>query len=381
MGRYLRGKGKLQSKPWEGFKNPVHMLEAVARSKADDPHWEAVRRIAQDYLDGRKTPKFKLRRNDLLKITHHSPHKISKALMHDLARARRQKKKGAGLWDAISAVWSEAAHLVGADALWDALGMYTPTLSISDQQQEIAGALQQAYKPMGERKDSVGGMQRLSSYDTDQISVWQQENGELLVTVRGTKMNASDIGNDAQILAGGEVRSPELESLLQQLNTEGQKYSLAGHSLATQFIVNSKMDGIAQADNYYLFNPASSPFQGSSYLQKEANDPDYTYFLNRADLVSKGLYQKMTNDTLKNVVTSPWTWDPVSCHVLGQWVADTPEGEEPREPEEDEMAEVSPSLRASFEAEVETEQEEAEEAAEQQGVEARKSGWTVNFNK
>ena len=375
MGRYLRGRGKLQTKQWKGFKSPEHMLQAVARSRADDPHWEAVRRIAQDFLDGRKTPKYKLRRNDLLKVTHYPPHTLTKSLMHDLSRARRQKKKGAGIFDAIHALWDEAAHLVGADALWDALGMYTPTLSITDPQQEIAAALQQAYKPVGERRGVVGNMTRLASFDTDQLAVWQQENGEYLITVRGTKISSgSDLGNDAQILAGGEVRSHELETLLQQLNMEGQKYNLAGHSLSTQFVVNSKMDGIAKADNYYLFNPASSPFQSGDYLRTEANDPAFTYFLSRGDVVSRGLYQKMTNETLGRVVMGDWKWDPLSSHLLGQWVPDKPES-----PIEDEITKPAEDEKDDDEKE-EAEEEEAEEAEEQQGEDARKTGWTVNYN-
>ena len=324
-------------------------------------------RAAQDFVDERKVPKNKVRRNDLLKIIHHSeePHKLVAPLMHDLRRARRGKKRGGGIFDAFWAIAAEARHLLGVDAFLDSIGLGHKHIPLSDKQGEVAGALQQAYKPIEDRKDRVGDLKRLHGYDTDQIAVWEQPNGQLLLTVRGTKMNASDLGNDAQIMGGGEVRSTELQTLLQDLNSRGVTYDIAGHSLATQFIQNAVRDGDAtNVDEIMLFNPASSPFQKSDYLTEEANDPRYTWFINQGDVVSRGLYQKMNRETLGSdrIHLGPYRWDPLHAHFLDQWVPE--EAEKETEGEEEQA-----------------EEKEADDASAEQGEEARKSGWTVNFTK
>ena len=367
MGRYLK-----KQKKWS-FESPGHMVQCIARSHKDDPHWTSMVRAAQDFLDERKVPKNRVRRNDLMKIIHHSsePHKLVAPLMHDLRRAARGKKRGAGIFDAFWAIAAEARHLLGIDAFIDSIGLGYKHIPLSEKEEVVAAALQQAYKSIEERKDRVGDLKRLPGYDTDQIAVWEQPDGQLLVTVRGTKMNASDLGNDAQIMGGGEVRSTELQTLLQDLNSRDAVYDIAGHSLATQFIQNAVRDGDAtNADEILLFNPASSPFQKSSYLTEEANDPRYTWFINQGDVVSRGLYQKMNSETLGSdrIHLGSYRWDPLHAHFLDQWV---PEQAEEEIEKEEEQAEEQDKAK----------EKEAEEAAAEQGEEARKSGWTVNFNK
>ena len=391
------------------FKNPAHMVQFLSRSREDDPHWVAMVRSARDFLDERKVPKYKIKRNDLLKIVHHPPHEVAGMLMHDLRKAKQSKEKGAGIfsgiWNGISAITDEAAHLVGFDALKDAIGLGWDHIPLSNHEEEVAIALEQSYKNWGERSAMAGSMRRLPEYDTDDLCVWKQKDGELLVTVRGTKMNASDLGNDAQIFAGGEVRSTELQTLLQYLDWTGEHYSLAGHSLGTQFIQNAIKDdeGGQNVDQIYLFNPASSTFQSTSYLKEQANDKRYTWFINQGDLVSKALWQQMNNETLGSdrIHIAPYTWDPLSSHMVGQWVVDDWKPEEKKTDEiKKEDVEWKPpeaqkgdipmqSLQDAIKkGEVETiteqqddEEVEAEEAAEQQGEEARHSGWTVNYNK
>ena len=99
-------------------------------------------------------------------------------------------------------------------------------------------------------------------------------------------------------------------------------------------------DGEAKnADEFYLFNPASSPFQSTEYLKEEANNPDFTWFINQGDLVSKGLYQQMGKETLGSdrIHLGPYRWDPLHAHFLDQWV---PEGyDEPEAQEEEETPE------------------------------------------
>ena len=371
--RYRKAKQKQKKeRKWEGFRTPGHMVQVVSRSHKDDPHWKGMVRVAQDWLDERSVPTTKVKRNDLLKIVNYTPHRVAHTLMHDLSRARRGKHKGAGLWDAIKSLAQEARHLLGVDAFMDSIGLGYEHKKLSTHQVEAANAVSAAYKSIDKRPDRVGSMVRLPEYDTDGLAVFQQTNGQLFVAVRGTKLNKSDLFEDLQIMGGGEIRSTELQTLLQDLDNSGLKYDIAGHSLGTQYVQNAIEDGEGKGvDEVFLFNPASSPFQSDEYLKKMANDEKYQYFINQGDLVSKGIWQKMDSDTLDRVHIGPYRWDPVHCHFLDQWGVLEPEKEEEGAEEKKEDAEDEKE-----------ETEEAEDAAEEQEEgEARVSGWTVNFNK
>ena len=330
MGRYLKGEGQLQQKEWKGFDSPSHMVHFLAKTRKDDPNWQHVVGAAKDFLAGRKVPKYTSTHNDLRKIIHYHPHKLAGEVMHDLRRAREGKRKGAGLTDAFWSVVSEGAHLVGVDKIAEWVGIGPKHVPMTESQIEVARALRQSYKPVTERKLRLGDMRRLPEYDTDRIAVWRQSNGQLLVTVHGTKLSLSDIVDDVYITVGQKTRSTELETLLQTLDTQGEHYDIAGHSLATQFIQNAIIDGYATgSDDVLLFNPASSPFQNQEYLKENANDPKYTYFINQGDLVSSGLYQNMNEDTLNNRVhMGPWRWDPLHAHYMDQWTPDEDEKQE-----------------------------------------------------
>ena len=330
MGRYTKGKGKLQQKEWGGFKNLGHMVHFLSKTSRTEPRWQSVAvRSAQDFLDARATPKYTVKRDDLRQIIHLHPHQLGRELMHDFRRSRKNNKVGAGIKEAIWSVINEGSHLLGVDALVEWVGSGPKHVPMTAKQETVASAVQQSYKSIDERKATVGDMNRLSEYDTDRIAVWREANGQLLITVHGTKMTASDIADDLYITAGGETRDSELETLLGQLDSQGVSYDLAGHSLATQFIQNAVIDGHATgADDIFLFNPASSPLQDTNYLRTNANDDRYTYFINQGDLVSSGLYQQMNQDTMDNRVhMGPYRYDPLQAHYMDQWVPE--EGVDP----------------------------------------------------
>ena len=299
------------------------MVQFLTRTHKDDQRWQDVAvRTAKDFLSERRTPKYRVLKNDLRKIVHHEPHRLAREVMHDFRRAKSDGDLGAGISEAISSVFGESKHLLGIDKLMEWIGGGPKHKPLSDKEKDVASAVQQSYKSIADRKSRVGKLKRLPEYDTDQISVWQETDKELLVCVRGTKLNWNDLGQDAQIMFGGEVRSSELQTLLHELDTHDVTYDLAGHSLGTQYIQNAVKDGDAsKADDIYLFNPASSPFQSTDYLQEGANNPKYTYFINQGDIVSRGLYSDMDQDTMDNRVhLGPYRYDPVTAHFMDQWV-------------------------------------------------------------
>ena len=57
------------------------------------------------------------------------------------------------------------------------------------------------------------------------------------------------------------------------------------------------------------------------YLQKIANDPKYTYFVNPSDIVSQALFQNMNNETITNNYIAPYMYSELASHSLSQWYA------------------------------------------------------------
>ena len=54
-------------------------------------------------------------------------------------------------------------------------------------------------------------------------------------------------------------------------------------------------------------------------LSERANNNDYTYFISPSDLVSNGLFQQMSNESVNNNYISNYQFSPLSSHQLNQW--------------------------------------------------------------
>ena len=57
------------------------------------------------------------------------------------------------------------------------------------------------------------------------------------------------------------------------------------------------------------------------YLNKIANDPSYTYFVNPSDVVSQALFQNMNEETINNNYVAPYMYSELAAHSLSQWYA------------------------------------------------------------
>ena len=111
----------------------------------------------------------------------------------------------------------------------------------------------------------------------------------------------------------------ELQNLLDTFDRDGTVYDLAAHSLGTEYLINSTHKN---ADSIYLFNAASSPVQSVDMLSERANNNDYTMFISPSDLVSNGLFQQMSNDSVNNNYISRYKFSPLASHQLNQWYED-----------------------------------------------------------
>ena len=322
----------MQRKTFKGFDSLAHMTQFLAR--CDKNSWKTYQKLAREYLSGKKTPPHRLRKEVLRKIIGSSSQKLVGAVEREHRHHQRHTKNsklGGGLSEAVSTISHEVANLLGVPYLMDLIGKGPNRKPLSEKQKSFAEAIDNTYKPIGERNDTVGTMKRLPEYDSDRISVWEQENGEKFIAVHGTKpSNFNDIKQDVKILGGNETATDaEVEALMDKLDAAGEDYDIGGHSLATSFIYNALPEHGKHIDEIFLFNPASSPFQGVDYLKKHANeDQRITFFVNEGDMVSSGLYQQMSQDTLDTRLhIGEYRWSPLAAHDIGQWYGgDTPEG-------------------------------------------------------
>ena len=319
MPRYLRGNGTIQkTRAFKSIDQMSHFL-----TKANDDEWKHFQNVATDMLQGKLIPKRKLKKKSLHKIATHKAHHILPELHHEVQKHYDQEELGGGITEALSTIAHEVGHLLGIDELIKLLGFGPKTAPTTLHSEIVAYLLDQAYKKPSERPDETVGYTRIEKYDSDMFAVWEKNSsGELLVCVRGTKLNFKDIGADMQIVAGQTVKNPELDKLLTQIETDypNQKYDVTAHSLGAAYVYSEFEEHRDNMDEVILYNPASSPFQNTDMLEEFANDTDVIWYVNQGDVVSNAVYQQFSDETLENDVhLSDYRYDPLSAHSLTQF--------------------------------------------------------------
>lgn len=172
-----------------------------------------------------------------------------------------------------------------------------------------------------ERPSNVGEWQRVSEFDSNYITVFDNPDGHRFVAVRGTKFNAQDLAEDALIGVAGRPTNrvgAELKRVLD--NTEpGRVCDVGGHSLGTSLILTAYEGDDSMQDRVhetYLYNPAMSPLSPGNVTQKYEGDERVRYFIDLMDPVSLG---GLGERGPKNVVYRTAHGDPLSSHALVQW--------------------------------------------------------------
>ena len=281
MPNYVIGEGSFQKRP--PFKNAHHMSKFLTRTSKNDNYWQkGFVNTAEKYLSGELVPNVKLRRDALKRITKRHPYQLGGDVLLDFMHQGEEEGsyKGSGIPEAINTIAHTALNLTGLPKLKEVLFGEADHKQITDEQRLFAKALQDTYKPINERKENIGKLKRLSQFDNDRYSVYDEGNGQLLVTIHGTKMNLSDLKDDAEILLGKtNVQDKAVTSLFKVLDEHNISFDVAGHSLGTEFIMNG-LQKDEHVDKIMLFNPASSGLQDSKLLNERANNPKYSYFIN-----------------------------------------------------------------------------------------------------
>jgi len=302
MPKYTRGNGKFVKR--DLFENVSHLQHWLYKTDSSHPIWKA-----------HFAPTYKAH-----------PHSIARAVLSELRRKNRGKTVGGGITETLHFIATEAADALGWEQLKEFIGTAPEHRELPNEDRIFATAVEETYKPIEERRSQIEDLTRLPRYDTDRYSVWQQTNGQLLVSVHGTKMNSSDLTDDLAIVGGGKPMSTELNQLFSELDADGINYDVAAHSLGTQFVVNSTHENL---DKAYLFNPASAPTQDGEFLESQINNPQYQFYINPSDVVSKALYNKMDDNALQSNFISEPNYSPLAAHSMDQWTLDeTEEGQE-----------------------------------------------------
>ena len=289
------------------------MSQWLTRTHHDDPIWdENFRQPAAKYK--RAKPFFHAR--SLRAVATKTPVRLAGDVLSELRRHHKGKPTGGGIAELLHWLSAEAAQVTGFNSFREWTGMGHDHRAIPKEAQTFAKAVDATYMNVHKRPNRVEGLTRLPEYDAPRYSVWQQPNGQYLVSIHGTKANWHDVRADVSIAAGGKAQDESVQAIFDRFDKEGIAYDVAAHSLSTQYVTNAQHKN---ADKLYMFNPASSPLMDSTYLTETANDPQYTNFINPSDAVSEALWQKMTDTTVSNSYVRPYTRSQAAAHSIGQW--------------------------------------------------------------
>ena len=307
---------------WNGFEDADHLIDFLLKTEAEGLYHTHFQSAADAILKGTRTTPYRLSKRGLKLVRDNHPRALVYDVLSQMKQRRGNEQVGGGIIEVFQSLGREMWNLVGGPALTQWIGGKKKRKKIPRQAQIFAEAVDATYKKPDKRPDNLYGLVRLEQYDSDRCAVWKEQNGDVLLTVHGTQ-GMGDVVRDVGIFAGGTARSTEVENLVRRLLNDGYRVDVGGHSLATQFLTNMPDSLKNQIDEFYLYNPASSPVESNKYLKSILNLERANWFVNPSDLVSSGLYNKMSNEFVeKHVYLGGYRWSPLTAHGLGQWSAD-----------------------------------------------------------
>ena len=254
------------------------------------------------------------------------------------ANPKTEFHSGGGLSETASSIFSSLWNWTGAGPLWRKIkgvfGKKETTKQIPEADQDRARLVQESYKSVDERDDRVGKWIRLPKYDTDRLSVWMNPDLRVFdISIRGTKMNLSDIVADLHIVGGNKSgKEDELEQeILDIIKTNTRlsdsneyTYELSGHSLGANQVMNILADSIKtpimeRVKDAYLFNPGITPTHDLDVAKRATNQERFHWFLNSGDIVSNAAISIRDADSKSEVFYGTPGTSPAGNHSLDQW--------------------------------------------------------------
>ena len=194
--------------------------------------------------------------------------------------------------------------------------------SLDETDQQYARLVEQSYRHYeGTAPDQFEHWQRQPEFDSDYVTVWDNEDGHRFISVRGTEFtNVKDLKEDWQIAQSGtsdNLIGGELRKILNHTKPD-KVVDLGAHSLGTSLAFTAFQSDDTLQDRIhqtYAYNPAFSPFAEENVSDKYEADDRVRYFIDLSDPVSVGdLGSKgPTNVVYRN------NWNPITAHKLVQW--------------------------------------------------------------
>ena len=326
MPRYSKSRGKkLVKKKTKGFNHPYEVIHYLTTAREEG--LKPMRDKAKEYLQGESLPPIPLSKDALAHVAYNDQRYLAHQSVHDF-----NEQLGGGIGSAVSVIGSQISHLVGFDQFMDFIGSVPKPKDQSIESEYMAFLVDQTYKDRNERPAQTLMFTRLPDFDTEHISVWQNNiTSELTVTVRGTKLNPSDMMSDVNVLFGSKhIDDVEFTTLLDKVHNyyPGQKYDVAAHSLGCVYLMQEAEKYGSNWDDTYLFNAPSSPAQNDHMLQNQINEHGLDFYINHADPLGSNTNYFMNPETLQNhVQVGDYVYSPFGAHSLTQWyqqdIADT----------------------------------------------------------
>ena len=194
---------------------------------------------------------------------------------------------------------------------------------MTETDEDYAKLVDATYKD--DRPEMVEHWRRMPELDGQYCSAWESADGHVVIAVRGTKLEAEDIGQDLLIAATNQLVGSVAEEFRRIIaHVPADKIiDVAGHSLGTSLALSSyeeDPDLYKRVNQTYLYNPAASPVAmgtGTAVTEKYLQDSRVRYFINLSDFVSSGL---LTQPAPTNVVYRTGNpLHPLQAHGIGSW--------------------------------------------------------------
>jgi hypothetical protein len=228
--------------------------------------------------------------------------------------------------DATQSIFSTLWNTIGLGpefANWFGFFDYdSPENTIDDKR--FAKIIQEAYKPIEERDDSLGDWELDEKLADDTFCVYVDEDDQQVhVALRGTKMNTKDIMADLKILSTNKSGNEDkVLTFLREVEEKYPEYKLdvSGHSLGGNTLMNvfnSEED--LRYDRVNLFNPGASPFADLSGAKSTIENDKLHFYLNSGDIISN-TFASVLPSGRDHVYWAKPKHSPLKNHSIGQWV-------------------------------------------------------------
>jgi len=281
-----------------------------------------------------KQPKAKLLRGSLQTISDaHNTSILATLMSHELAAHNDPDldfNKGGGLVETASSIFNGLWNTIGLGpefADWfDFFDYKSADNSMSERDKIVATMIQETYKTEGERTEELGEFTLDKGMSNDEFGVWVDENDrEVEITLRGTKMNVSDILSDLSIVFTNEAGHDEeivdfLDNVIEKFGD--YEMNVSAHSLGGNEIMSVLEDNdFDEINNVRLFNPGLTPTHNLSAAKDAVQNDKVHFFLNSGDMISN-TFQSLLPSDRENVHWSKATHNPLTNHGMSQWVDD-----------------------------------------------------------